>query len=401
MKKLSLLVIVLLVFSVMLVACSDAAEEPTAVEEAAPTEAVEAPAEEPAPTEEEAAPAEEPAPTEEEAAPAEEPAPTEEEAAPAEEPGETEGAAPAADGSWCSDTDIVFFPGGSPGGPFAQVVYNGAVAAAADLGANVEYVWSDWNPEQMVTQFAQAAATQPDGIAIMGHPGDDAFQAVVDDAVAQGIIVTSQNTTLPQLEAKYASGGFGYVGAELYSAGYALGAEAASRFGLGDGDKAMVWGLLAQAGRGQRTQGVIDALEEAGLTVDYLEIDDATNADASAGIPTFVGYVSANPDVKLVVTDHGALTSTLETYMDTAGLGPDDVFGAGFDLSPATVEAIRGGWTDLVIDQQQWLQGYLPILQICLTDNYLFTGLHIDTGAGFAHADNIDLLADLAEAQIR
>jgi simple sugar transport system substrate-binding protein len=275
------------------------------------------------------------------------------------------------------------------------------VAAAADLGANMEVVWSDWNPEQMVTGFAEAAATQPDGIAIMGHPGDDAFQAVVDDAVEQGIIVTSQNTTLPQLQAKYASGGFGYVGAELYSAGYALGAEAASRFGLGDGDLAMVWGLLAQAGRGERTRGVIDALEEAGMTVDYLEIDDATNADAAAGIPTFVGYVSANPDVKLVVTDHGALTATMETYMDTAGLGPDDVFGAGFDLSPATVEAIRGGWTDLVIDQQQWLQGYLPILQICLTHNYLFTGLHIDTGAGFAHADNIELLAELALAQIR
>jgi simple sugar transport system substrate-binding protein len=366
MKKFSLLVIVLLVFGVLLVACADDAEEPTPVEEAAEDVAEE---------------------------------PAEEEVA--EVPGETEGAAPAAEGGWCGDTDIVFFPGGSPGGPFATVVYNGAVAAAADLGANVEYVWSDWNPEQMVTGFAQAAATKPDGIAIMGHPGDDAFQAVVDDARAEGIIVTSQNTTLPTLEAKYASGGFGYVGAELYSAGYALGAEAASRFGLGDGDKAMVWGLLAQAGRGERTRGVIDALEAAGMTVDYLEIDDATNADASAGIPTFVGYVSANPDVKLVVTDHGALTATLETYMDTAGLGPDDVVGAGFDLSAATVEAIRGGWTDLVIDQQQWLQGYLPILQICLTDNYAFTGLHVDTGAGFAHADNIELLVELVEAQIR
>ena len=105
----------------------------------------------------------------------------------------------------------------------------------------------------------------------------------------------------------------------------------------------MVWGLLSQAGRGERTQGVIDALEEAGLTVDYLEIDNATNADASAGIPTFVGYVSANPDVKLVVTDHGNLTGTMQTFLETAGLGPDDVFAAGFDLSPPTVEAIRGG----------------------------------------------------------
>jgi len=369
MKKLQLLIATLLVFGLVLAACGPTeapeATEPPSVEE--PTQAV----------------------VEE---------PTE---AVAEEPAETEGPAPAAEDKWCSGTKIVFFPGGSPGGPFATVVYNGALAAAADLGADVEYVWSDWNPENMVTQFAEAAATQPDGIAIMGHPGDDAFSAVVNDARAQGIIVTSQNTTLPQLESEYKSSGFGYVGQELYTAGYNLGKEAVRRFGLGDGDKAMVWGLLAQAGRGERTRGVIEALEEAGMVVDYLEIDDATNADATAGIPTFAGYVSANPDVKLVVTDHGALTATLESYLTTAGLGPDDIYAAGFDLSAATVEAIRGGWTDLVIDQQQWLQGYLPILQICLTHNYLFTGLHIDTGAGFAHIDNVDMLADLVELQIR
>jgi simple sugar transport system substrate-binding protein len=302
---------------------------------------------------------------------------------------------------WCSNTRIVFFPGGAPGGPFETVVYNGAVRAAADLGAKVDYVWSDWNPEKMVTQFAEAVATKPDGIAIMGHPGDDAYQAVVDDAAAQGIIVTSQNVTLPKLEAKYASMGFGYSGAEQHSAGFALGSEAVRRFGLQAGDKAMVWGLLAQAGRGERTKGVIDALEEAGLKVDYLEIDDATNKDASAGIPTFVGYVSANPDVKLVVTDHGNLTGTQQALLTAAGLGPDDIYTAGFDLSAATIEGIRGGWTDLVIDQQQWLQGYLPILQICLTHNFAFTGLHVDTGAGFASKDNVELLANLVEQQIR
>jgi simple sugar transport system substrate-binding protein len=364
MKKLNVLLATLLVLAILVAACGPTAEAPTSAP--APTEAKEEPTE-----------------------------------AVVEEPTETSGPAPAAEGKWCAGTKIIFFPGGSPGGPFATVVYNGAVAAAADLGADVEYVWSDWNPEKMVTQFVEAAATKPDGIAIMGHPGDDAFAPVVADAEAQGIIVTSQNTTLPELEAMYKTNGFGYVGAELYSAGYALGAEAVKRFNLQAGDKAMVWGLLAQAGRGERTKGVIDALEEAGLTVDYLEIDDSTNADASAGTPTFVGYVSANPDVKLVVTDHGALTASLETYLTTAGLGPDDVFAAGFDLSSATVEAIRGGWTDLVIDQQQWLQGYLPILQICLTKHFLFTGLHVDTGAGFAHKDNVELLADLVGQQIR
>jgi basic membrane lipoprotein Med (substrate-binding protein (PBP1-ABC) superfamily) len=37
---------------------------------------------------------------------------------------------------------IVFFPGGSEGGPFASIVYNGAKAAQDVLGCDVEYIWS-------------------------------------------------------------------------------------------------------------------------------------------------------------------------------------------------------------------------------------------------------------------
>ena len=302
---------------------------------------------------------------------------------------------------WCSDVDIVFFPGGPAGGPFASVVYNGALRAASDLGANVEYIWSNWDPEMMITQFAEAMATNPDGIAIMGHPGTEAFTPLVEEAESEGIVVTSQNVTLPELEARYGSNGFGYVGAENYSAGHSLGVEIINRYGFGEGDQAMVWGLLSLPGRGQRTQGVIDALEEAGMSVDYIEIDRATDAEAASGIPTFTGYVSSNPEVDLIVTDHGALTATHQAYLEAAGKGPDEIVMAGFDLAPATVEAIRGGWTDLVIDQQQWLQGYLPILQICLNVKYGFSGLHIDTGSGFAHADNIEQLAALVDEQIR
>ncbi len=306
-----------------------------------------------------------------------------------------------ADANRCEGVDIVFFPGGPPGGPFGTIVYNGALAAAEDLGANVEYVWSDWDPEKMVRQFQEAAATSPDGIAVMGHPGDDAFETVIDDARADGIIVTSQNTTLDRLEERYKGDGFGYVGQELYASGYSLGMEAFRRSGLQEGDRAMVWGLVSQPTRGLRTQGVLDALEEVGMVVDYIEIDSTTNADAAAGTPTFTGYVSSNPDVKMIVTDHGALTATFETYLKAAGMGESDIYAAGFDLSSATLEAIRGDWTDLVLDQQPFLQGYLPIVQICMTKQYGFSGLHIDTGSGFAHKDNVEQLAPLVEAQIR
>ncbi len=311
-------------------------------------------------------------------------------------PTSTEGGAPAAGTGWCSGTKIVFFPGGTPGGGFETVVYNGALAAAADTGADVQYVWSDWDPAKMISQFTEAVATKPDGIAIMGHPGDTAFDPLIDDAESKGILVTSMNTQLPTAQDKYAPNGFGYVGAVLYDAGYALGQEAVKRSGVKSGDKAFLWGLLAQAGRGERTKGVKDALEKAGLTVIYQEIDDATNASAAAGVPVFTGIMSANPDIKLMVTDHGNLTGTVQTFLEAAGKKPGDIYAAGFDASGNAISAIQGGWLQLVIDQQQYLQGYFGVLQLCLTHNYGFSGLMINTGGGFVSKDNVASIAPLA-----
>ena len=310
-------------------------------------------------------------------------------------------AAQDADAQFCKDTDIVFFPGGPEGGGFATVVYNGAKAAEALFGPNVDYQWSDWDPGKMISQFTEAVATGPDGIAVMGHPGDDAFKPLIDDAIAQGIVVTVMNTELPATQEEHASQGTGYVGAVLYDAGWDLAKEAIRRGGLVEGDQAFVWGLLSQAGRGERTRGVVEGLEDAGIEVVYLEIDDATNADPAQGIPTFTGMASANPDLKAAFFDHGNLTTTAQSFLEAAGLGPDDLYVAGFDLSPATVAAVQNGYTDLVIDQQQWLQGFEAVAQICLTDNYGFSGLNINTGGGFLDASNVDLIAPLVEQQIR
>ncbi len=302
---------------------------------------------------------------------------------------------------WCKGVNIVFFPGGTPGGSFESVVYNGAVQATADLGPSTQYVWSDWLPDKMVTQFKEAMATKPDGIGIMGHPGDDAFKPVVDEAEKAGIIVASSNTTLPKLEAAYKAQGFGYVGADLYPQGQSVGRQAITQFGLQKGDRVMVWGLLSQPGRGERTRGIKDVLEAAGIVVDYLEIDDATQKDVTAGIPTFTGYVSSKPDVKVVITDHGNLTGTLPAFLKAAGKKPGDIKSGGFDLSGATVQGIKDGWIGFANDQQQWLQGYMTVLQICLTKKYGFSGLHIDTGAGFVTGDNVAALEGLTKAGIR
>src|SRR6478752_6103953 len=220
---------------------------------------------------------------------------------------------------WCSGVKIAAFPGGPQGGVFANNVYNGFRQAEADLGPTVTYYFSDWDPNKMLTQIQQAVATQVDGIATYGFAGEPATGPVVDQAYKQGIIFTTLNTSLPDSQKKYASQGFGYVGAPNYAAGHALAAEAVARAKLAKGDKVFVWGLKGQGGdRGQRTVGVIDAFTEAGADVIYQEIDAATNADPNAGTATFVGVMGANPGIKIVVTDHGGLTSNVGVYAKAA-----------------------------------------------------------------------------------
>jgi len=302
---------------------------------------------------------------------------------------------------WCSGVKIAAFPGGPQGGVFANNVYNGFKQAEADLGADMTYYFSDWDAAKLVSQGKEALATNPDGIATYGFGGEEAMGQLADEAFEKGIIFTTLNTELPDTMAKHQAAGSGFVGAINYDAGYDLGKKTIEVAGLVEGDEALVWGLVSLPGRGDRTQGVIDAFEEAGIVVVYQEIDQATNADPQAGTPTFVGLLGANPGIKAVVTDHGGLTATLETYLTAAGKSADDVFGAGFDVSPATVTAIESGFTDLVIDQQPFLQGYLPILNICLSEKFGFSGLFVNTGAGFVTKDNVAAVAPLAAVEIR
>lgn len=314
---------------------------------------------------------------------------------------ETTEVAEAGGEKWCAGVKIAAFPGGPQGGVFANNVFNGFQQAEADLGPDVDYYFSDWDAAKLVSQGKEALATDIDGMATYGFGGEEAMGQLADEAYEKGIIFTVLNTELPDTLAEYQTQGTGYVGAINYNAGYDLGIKTVQEAGLAAGDQALVWGLVSLPGRGDRTQGVIDAFEDSGVVVVYQEIDQATNSDPQAGTPTFVGLMGANPDIKAVVTDHGGLTATLETYLTAAGYGPDDVYGAGFDVSPATVQAIESGYTDLVIDQQPFLQGYLPILNICLTEKFGFSGLFVNTGAGFVDANNVAAVAPLAEVEIR
>ena len=253
----------------------------------------------------------------------------------------------------------------------------------------------------MIKQFKEAVALEPDGIAIYGFPGDEAMRPIIKEAREKGIVITTMNTPLPDLEAEYKTAGFGYAGADLFTAGYNLGKKAVEVCGLQAGDKAFIWGLASMPNRGERTKGAIAGVEDMGVEVVYQEIPDNVNSDASQGTPMYVSTYSANPDIKMAITDHGGLTASLPTYMKAAGHGTEEVCGAGFDLSAPIVDGINSGYIDVVIDQQPFIQGYIPIVQLFLSTKYGMAGLAMDTGAAFVTADNVEAIAPLAAVQIR
>jgi len=290
--------------------------------------------------------------------------------------------------------------GGQQGDASTLARTNGAKAAAAHLGIKLIEQYSGWDPQKMIEQFKEAIAADPDGIAIMGHPGEDAMAPLIDQAVGMGIIVTSGNNPLADNESKYQTKGFGYAGANLYDGGYVTGVAMVAA-GLKSGDKALVYDIWHQEGRSESPRGIKEALEAAGVVVDTLDITNDVDTDASLAIPILTAYMEANPDLKAIGTQHGNITAVLPKVFEAAGKQPGDVIAGGIDLSPATVDGIQKGWISASFDQVLYLQGYFPVQQIWLMANYLIPGLHINTGVGTVTPDNVAQIAPLIEQGIR
>lgn len=290
--------------------------------------------------------------------------------------------------------------GGTEGDPSTLARTSGARAAAAGLGVKLIEQYSAWQSEKMINQFKEALAASPDGIVIMGHPGEGAFEALVEEAVSRGVIVTSGNNPLPNLQIMYQDKGFGYAGADLHAGGYLTG-QVMIRQGLKSGDKALVYGLFSQEGRRKSPMGIVDALEEAGLVVEKLDISPDVDSEASLCIPILTAYLERNPDLKAIGTQHGNITANLMKVLEAAGKKPGEIITGGIDLSPATIEGIERGYVSASFDQMLYLQGFLPVTQVVLAKKYKIPGLVINTGVGIATPQNIGELKALIEQGIR
>jgi len=290
--------------------------------------------------------------------------------------------------------------GGTQGDASTLARTNGARAAAEALGIELHEQYSAWDQQTMLDQFNEAMAASPDGIVIMGHPGEDAWAPLVDEAEARGIIVTSGNNPMPNLEAKYKLQGFGYAGADLYQGGYATG-KAMIAAGLKAGDEALVYDIWHEELRARSPQGIYDALTEAGLVVEKLDVSQEVNSDASLAVPILTAYIESHPNLKAIGTQHGNITAGMVNVLKAEGLNPGDIIVGGIDLAPATIEGIQTGYISVAFDQELYLQGYFPVQQIWLTKNFAIPGLHIDTGVGMVTPENVADIVPLIEGGYR
>jgi len=275
---------------------------------------------------------------------------------------------------------------GQASDPFWSVVQRGVQQAAEDMRVQVEYQAP--NTFDMVAQLIDAAvASKPNGL-VVSIPDPDALGPSIKRAVEAGIPVISMNSGS---DVAKELGVLTHVGQTEYEAGYGGGERMAA---AGVKKALCVNQEVGNQALDLRCQGFTDAMTKAGASVEVLAVD---LADPTGSQQRVEAALAANPDVDGILTlgPTGAAPA-LAALRSTGKIGQIKL--ATFDLSPEVLDAIEAGEMLFAIDQQQYLQGYLPIVLLTLYNTNLNTVANdvIMTGPGFVTAENAARVKDLA-----
>lgn len=290
------------------------------------------------------------------------------------------------------DLRFVVVSHGQASDPFWSVVKNGVDAAASDMRVTVEYQAPGTFDMVAMSQLIDAAvASSPNGL-VVSVPDADALGDSIRAAVDAGIPVISMNSGS---DVAKELGILNHVGQTEYEAGYGGGERMAA---AGATNAICVNQEVGNVALDLRCQGFTDALAETGGIVEILAVDLADPVDAQQRISA---ALVANPDVDTIFTLGPTGAAPAMAVIEDEGR--DDLLFATFDLSPEVLEAIRDGNMLFAIDQQQYLQGYLPIVMLTLFNENLNTVANdvIMTGPGFVTADNAAQVIDLSAAGTR
>jgi simple sugar transport system substrate-binding protein len=282
---------------------------------------------------------------------------------------------------------------GQASDPFWSVVQKGVAQAGKDMGVQVEYQAPQTFDMVAMSQLIDAAvASKPDGL-VVSVPDADALGPSIKAAVAAGIPVITINSGS---EVSKDLGALNHVGQTEYEAGLGAG----ERMGEAGVTKAIcVNQEVGNAGLDQRCKGFADGLAKSGGTSDVLAVDLADPTGAQQKVSA---ALTSAPDVNGILTlgPTGA-APTLAALQESGQIGKMKL--ATFDLSPDVLQAILDGNMLFAIDQQQYEQGYYPIVMLTLYATNLNTLANpvIMTGPGFVTKDNAQRVIDLAQAGTR
>lgn len=288
---------------------------------------------------------------------------------------------------------IVFVTHGQAADPFWNVVQNGARQAASDVNARVEYQAPESFDMVAMSQLIDATvASNPDGL-VVSMPDADALGGAVQKAVAAGIPVVSINSGYDVAERL---GIMAHVGQTEYEAGYGGGERLAE---AGVTHALCVNMEVGNTALDLRCQGVADALAEAGATSEVLSVDMGDPTESQQRIQA---AVTSNDEIDGLITLGPTAALPAIRALRAAGVLGELTF-ATFDVSPEILDAIEAGEILFAIDQQPYLQGYMPVVLISLyarNENVVANDV-IRTGPGFITPENVERLQELTLAGTR
>lgn len=288
---------------------------------------------------------------------------------------------------------VVFVTHGQASDPFWNVVQNGARQAGSDVGARVEYQAPESFDMVAMSQLIDASvASSPDGL-VISMPDADALRRAVGKAIAAGIPVVSINSGY---DVAKELGVMAHVGQTEYEAGY----EGGKRLAEAGVTQAFCVNMeVGNTALDLRCRGVADALQEAGASSRVLAVELGDPTESQQRIQA---GLSSNPDVDGIITL--GPTSALPAIR---ALRAQNLLGtmkfATFDVTPEILDAIEEGQILFAIDQQPYLQGYLPVTLIALhlrNENVVANDV-IRTGPGFVTPENVERLQELTLAGTR
>lgn len=295
-----------------------------------------------------------------------------------------------------SGMTIYFQMGGNPGDTATLARELGARDAARVLNVDLIEQHAGWDPQRMLVQANEALAAQPDAIVVMGHPGTDAMTSFINQARADGVVVIVNNNALPGT-------GLSYFGLDNHGAGRNLATLTISNGNLDADSHVLVYGAFIEGSAGvDVSRGVEEVLTENGIPYDTLQWSNEAVLDPSLAVPVLVAYLESNPETDaIIVPGHGGITAVLDRVLRDAGKAPGEIATSGFDISVAAMQGVKDGYITAILDQQPYLQGFMPVLAAVLESKYAISGLDLNTGGGAVTADNVALLEALVAAGIR